>query len=315
MGARSVTGAAIDVGSNSVHMLVARVRAPRRKGTLGTLVPVDDRSDLIGLGDVVHDLGAIPPDQLQAVVDSLHAMSATAAELGAREMVVMGTEPFRRAQNADELVAAAERHLGVAINVLTERQEAELSYVGVTCGRRPSESLAVIDIGGGSTEVALHVPGRPLAVIPLRLGSARLTGRIVRHDPPTRTELDELMAAAHGAVSAGEWPEMPARLERAVFLGGTATNVARLGRLDRSHLDDDLVTLAALRAEEVVRYFSVRPRRARQLAAGVAIVRALLDQLGLAEAEVSDASLRDGAILARAAYGAEWLARLDELTG
>jgi exopolyphosphatase / guanosine-5'-triphosphate,3'-diphosphate pyrophosphatase len=309
-----VTGAAIDIGSNSVHMLVARVRPVRRRGSLGTLLPVDDRSDLIGLGDVVQGVGSIPPEQLQAVVDSLRAMRAAAADLGARDVVAMGTEPLRRAANADELVAAVERQLGMTIAVLTERQEAQLSYLGVTGGRRPAEPLAVIDIGGGSTELALHAPGAPLQVIPLRVGSAVLTSQIVRHDPPTAAEIDQLRAAAQRAVAAAPWPDGQATVERAVFLGGTATNVARLGRLDRSHLDDDQATLAALSADEVVSYFGVRPRRARQLAAGVAIIRAVLDRLGLATADVSEASLRDGAILARSACGDEWLARLDELT-
>jgi len=89
--------------------------------------------------------------------------------------------------------------------------------------------------------------------------------------------------------------------------------VARLGVLDRAHLNEDLSTLARMTADEVVGHFGVRPRRARQLAAGVAIVSVLLDRFLLGQAEVSEASLRDGAIIAGLAKGDEWLASLDDL--
>jgi exopolyphosphatase/guanosine-5'-triphosphate,3'-diphosphate pyrophosphatase len=309
-------GGAIDVGSNSVHLLAARIKRSRRKSALGTLVALEDRSDLIGLGDAIQDNGLIPPEALQATVDSVHAMCDSAAETGATDIVVMGTEPLRRATNADEMIAAVERYLGLTMHVLTERQEAALTYLGVTAGRPSEEALAVIDIGGGSTEVALSLPEMPLAVVAVATGSARLTNAIVHNDPPTWPELDELVAAARDAVAEAVWPDLQAgSVERAVFVGGTATNIARMGRLDRRHIEEDLSTLAKMPAEEVISHYDVRPRRAMQLAAGVAIVRAVLEQLNLPEAEVSEASLRDGAILVRAACGDEWLERLDSLTG
>jgi exopolyphosphatase/pppGpp-phosphohydrolase len=98
-----------------------------------------------------------------------------------------------------------------------------------------------------------------------------------------------------------------------VFVGGTATNVARLGVLERAQLERDMATLARLTADEVVATFGVRPRRARQLAAGVAIVAALLDRFGIDQAEASEASLRDGAIVAALARGDAWRAALPDL--
>jgi exopolyphosphatase/guanosine-5'-triphosphate,3'-diphosphate pyrophosphatase len=308
--------AAIDVGSNSVHLLTARIKRPRSQaGGLGTLTTIDDRSDLIGLGDVVHAKGHVPVQQLQEVIDSLMTMRNAARDAGASDIVVIGTEPLRRASNSQELITAVSRFLGMPMHVLTERQEAELTFIGVTAGKPLGQALAVADIGGGSTELSLYMPDRPLEVVPLRIGSARLTNSRVRNDPPTWPEIDTLIATARDAVAAAEWPPIePGMIVNAIFVGGTATNIARMGRLDRTHLEEDLATLAKVPADEVVSLFGVRPRRARQLAAGVAIVRAILERLNLPEAEVSDASLRDGAILARASYGDDWLEALSNQT-
>ena len=91
-----------------------------------------------------------------------------------------------------------------------------------------------------------------------------------------------------------------------MFVGGTATNVARLGRLSVEHLIADRFTLGRLTVAQVTSRYDVRPKRAKQLAAGVAIVHALLNSFGIDSAEVSEASLRDGAIIAAARYGDAW---------
>ncbi len=308
--------AAIDIGSNSVHVLAAQARRTVRPGMHVELLPLVDESDLIGLGDTVDAGGAIQPEPLQAVVDALQRQVGLAVDAGAAHIAIMGTEPLRRASNTDELIAAVQRFTGQTIHVLSVREEAELTFVGVTGGSMPPDALAVVDIGGGSTEAAIHVPGRELDVIALPLGSARLTNAIVAHDPPTHDELSELMAVARDVVDGAIWPEHAGvNIGRVVFVGGTATNVARLGVLDRAHLNEDMSTLAQMTAEEVAAEFLVRPRRARQLAAGVAIVSALLDRFLLGQAEVSQASLRDGATICALLRGDQWLSALGELIG
>jgi len=308
--------AAIDIGSNSVHVLVARSARNIRPGVAAQLTPLADSSELIGLGDVVDSGRRVPPESLQAVVDALLSQIALAESVGASQIAIVGTEPLRRATNSEELIAAVRRFTGRTVHVLTVREEAQLTFLGVTAGLTPPEALAVIDIGGGSTEAVIHVPGLDLDVVPLPLGSARLTRAIVNNDPPTADELAALVAAARDIVDGAIWPEHAGvAIHRAVFVGGTATNVARLGMLDRAHLNEDLKTLSQMSADEVVAHFAVRPRRARQLPAGVAIVSALLDRFLLGQAEVSEASLRDGAIIASLFRGAMWLESLDELIG
>src|SRR4051812_41547555 len=104
--------AAIDIGSNSVHLLAARAKGDVRAGTRTELEPLADESDLIGLGDTVDGDGTITPEGLQSVVDSLHRLLHLADEAEASRVVIVGTEPLRRAGNADELLAAVERFTG-----------------------------------------------------------------------------------------------------------------------------------------------------------------------------------------------------------
>jgi exopolyphosphatase/guanosine-5'-triphosphate,3'-diphosphate pyrophosphatase len=299
-------GAAVDVGSNSIHLLVAEVGP--------TLRYLDDRSELLGLGDVVDRRHEIPPEARREVVATLVAYERIAQREGAGTYTMVGTEPLRRAANSAVLQDEVRNATGRELHVLSERQEAQLTFIGVTAGWRPHSPLLVVDIGGGSTELALFRPGRDFSVLALPIGSARLTNAIVEHDPPTDDELDRLQAAA-----AAVGRTLPAAHGQgdgalsAVFVGGTATNVARLGHLDRGTLAEDRQLLHTLTAAEISDQFAVRPRRARQLAAGAAIIDVLLEHFGLAEADTSDASLRDGAMLASLRFGEAWPERLDEM--
>ena len=127
--------------------------------------------------------------------------------------------------------------------------------------------------------------------------------------------MDALDAAAQAVVRALPREAWPGFARRAVFVGGTATNVARLGRLTRAGLAEERRTLGQLSSAQVVEHFGVRPQRARQLPAGAAIVAAMLEWLGLGEAGTAETSLRDGAIIAAARFGDAWPTSIAELFG
>ena len=306
-------GAAIDVGSNSIHLLVATLGPPQTLVRRG-LTTLDDRSVLLGLGEVVDRLGRIPDEQRGQIMTGIAEYVLLARTVGAEAVTLLATDPLRRATDGGEVAAEVGVVTGLPLHVLSERTEALLAFVGVTGGVPPSEPLVVVDIGGGSTQMSIYTPGEPLTLVPLTIGSARLTRGNVEHDPPTRDELDRLQRAAAAAaeqVPSLDWPanETP----RAVFVGGTATNLARLGRLTRAGLKEDRRTLAKMTSAQVVEHFGVRPQRAIQLAAGAAIVDALRERTGLNEALVSESSLRDGAIIAAARFGDAWPDRLSEM--
>lgn len=301
-------GGAIDIGSNSVHLLVAVVGP-------GWLEPLRDTSELLGLGDTVDRNGRFPAAERAQLIEVLRTYVQTADRSHAQRLTLIGTEPLRRAANADVLVAEIAAATGLDLHVVTERDEATLTYLGVTRGATPDAPVIIVDIGGGSTEVVVFVPGEALFIESVPVGSARLTNSIVKHDPPTDHELDRLREAAARATGRLQLPASASGVAEAnaLFVGGTATNVARLGRLTRKAIVQDRRTLSKLTVTELTARYKVKRRRAGQLAAGVAIVDALLDRFGLQGAEASEASLRDGAIIAAARLGEEWPDRLDEL--
>lgn len=308
-------GAAIDVGSNSIHLLVAELAPPQTLVRRG-LNTIDDRSLLLGLGEVVDRLGHIPDGQRGQIMTGIAEYLLLARTAGAENVTLIGTEPFRRAPDGEEVAHEVAVLTGLPMHVISEHTEALLTFLGVTGGMTPTEPLVVVDIGGGSTEVSVYEPGKALTVLPLAIGSGRLTRALVKHDPPTARELDRLRDAAVQA--AQELPRMkwPAgKAPRAVFVGGTATNLARLGVLTQAGLVEDRRTLAKLTSAQVVEHFAVRPQRAVQLAAGAAIVAALLERLDLNVAVTAETSLRDGAILAAARFGDAWPDRLSDLFG
>lgn len=282
-------GAAVDVGSNSVHLLVAELLPDG-------LRYIRDESVLLGLGDSVAQHGEIPPAKTAQLIEALTGYREVAQSLGAAMITIVGTQPLRQARNGTEVVEQVEAATGVALNVLSDTAEAELTYLGATGGRAPSKPLLVVDIGGGSSEVIIGRPGRELEVASLPTGSARLGEGSVEHDPPTPNELNRLRAGAFSLVGG----LAPADVRDAIFVGGTATNLVRLVPLTRVGLEQAHGLLASLSADDLVARFAVNSRRARQLPAGLAIVEALFAHYDLAEAEVSQASLRDGAIIGAA---------------
>lgn len=314
--------AAIDIGSSSINLLTAT----------GSLERIDQRSELLGLGEAVDRHGRVEPDDRGLILTAIEDYVDLARGAGATRLTLIGTEPLRRAANASEVVALVRSVTGLALRIVSVEQEAQLAFIGACAGRVPDRPTAVLDVGSSTTLIGLHRAGDPFTVETLKLGSARLTWTIVEHDPPTDRELARLADGAREALA--ELPEtafpdpqvvkrgrsrlglaQPAEPVRAIFIGATATNLARLGPLSRAALAEDTRLLGVLSVGEVVRRYGVRPQRARQLAAGAQIVDALLERLGLEEGAVSDASLRDGAILAAARFGDDWPGRLGELLG
>ncbi len=294
-------GAAIDVGSNSVHALVAEVHGHR-------LAPLVDTSEFLGLGRAVDGTGELGPALTARLTETLAGYVERARELGAGRVVILGTDPLRRASDARGALDAVATRAAVRPVVLGHDEEALLTLLGVTAGRPVVRELVVVDIGGGSSEVlAVGPTGDPVAA-GLAIGSARLTGRFVEHDPPTAAELDAMLAAAREALAAAPL----ATPSSVIAVGGTATNLLRIVRptrdraINRKRLAEAMLFLLSEPASEVAARFGIRDERARVLAAGAAIVGALFERYAVERIRVSDASLREGAILAIVHAGATW---------
>jgi hypothetical protein len=305
----AVVGAAIDVGANSAHLLVAAAGGHR-------VEPLLDESVFLGLGDRVGERGLIGDEARRELVTVLVAYAATARRLGARDLTVMGTEPVRRAADAAALVHDLEREAGVPLHVLSHDEEAMLTLLGVTLGRPVRSELLVVDIGGGSCELVQVRPGGTVQATGIALGSAHLTRDLVRSDPPTLAEIEALKAAAREALA--QAPDV--RPSELIAVGGTASNLLRLMPstsldrvLTRRRIAVALAMLTVQRSGEAAERHLLRPQRARILPAGAVIVDAILERYARDRLRVVDEGIREGAVLAAAAAGPGWRDRLPEL--
>ena len=302
-------GAAVDLGSTSVHLLVARVIDHR-------IEPLIDESVFLGLGAAVERDGVLGSAGRIGLADSLAEYALAARRAGATAITFVGTEPLRRLADAARIVSEVEAATGVSLYVLGHEEEAFLTLIGVTEGRPVEHDVLVVDIGGGSSEFVSVGPRQRAVAVGLRLGAARLTGRHVQRDPPGPDELIRLREAAAEAVAVAP-SSRPAEI---ILVGGTASNLLKIvpdGRLKRRLTTSDLETafgvVAGHSAEALVERFLVRPARARILGAGAAIVEAIMARYGVGEVRVADGGVREGTVVAVAHAGAAWRDRLEEL--
>lgn len=307
-----VVEAAIDIGSNTVHLLVGMV-------TEHGVTTLADEGAGLGLGDTVDSEGRLPWAVRVELLDVLAAQAEVARRWQARDLVLLGTEPLRRAADRDEIATAVLGRLGCRLDVMSHAEEAELTLLGVTRGARVPDQLLVVDIGGGSSEWVVVGPASPPATGLLPSGSRRLTSACATPDPPSGADLARLRveAANLARLSIAAPP-----VDRAILTGGSATNLAKalaaLGgsagpSLTRVAVETVMGMLAGVSSAASADRFRVSPARARVLPAGAALVLALFDAFGIDEATVSDASLREGAILALASAGGEWREQLSQL--
>jgi exopolyphosphatase/pppGpp-phosphohydrolase len=305
----STVGAAVDVGANSAHLLVATVSGHRLEALL-------DESAFLGLGDRVAADGYIGGDAREELAATLAGYAEAARGLGATEITIVGTEPIRRAADSAMLVHEVQRRAGVPFHVLGHDEEALLMLLGVTGGRPVTSELLVVDIGGGSSELVFIGPGQAARAMGLRVGSARITRDLAKSDPPTLAEIDAMREAVRALVA--DAPEAnPAEI---VAVGGTASNLLKLlpatavdGLLTRRRITVALAMLTVERSAEAAERHLLRPQRARVLPAGALIVDAILEKYAADRLRVSDEGIREGTILAAMAGGPAWRDRLGTL--
>lgn len=300
-------GAAIDVGSNSVHLLLTELDGDPP-------VVLRDESVLLGLGAMVDLEGFIPDESAAAAIDALLEYVEAVEEEGVESITLLATEPLRRASNRSHFCQAVEEATGLPLHVLSHEEEALLTVIGVLDGEPVDEPLLVLDIGGGSSEIVLLEPGADPVVGVMPVGSARLTAQHVEDDPPTAEEVAELRAESHHLLSG-----MPVgHPERGIIVGGSGTNLVHLtteegdegaddpGVIDRERTARAIEIVKSTPTAELVETYGLRERRIVQMAAGASLIEATLDCYNLDRLEASDGSLREGIIIAREEAGDAW---------
>jgi exopolyphosphatase/guanosine-5'-triphosphate,3'-diphosphate pyrophosphatase len=307
--------AAIDCGTNSIRLLVADVPPT------GAHTDLLRRMEVVRLGQGVDATGRLAPEAIERTRLVLAEYATAARDLGATDVRMVATSATRDAANRAEFEEMVRATLGRLPDVVTGREEAELSFLGATASvdagaaahglHPPRPPHLVVDIGGGSTEFVLGDAGGLGAGRSVDIGCVRLTERHLRDDPPTAgqialAERDIRVALADVAA------EVPvAQAASLVGLAGSVTTVAALA-LHLPAYDSEVIHGSRIPVDEVRRVSAdllaaprsrraaspvMHPGRVDVIGAGALILRVLMDEFGLAEVTVSEHDILDGIAL------------------
>ncbi len=297
--------AAIDVGTNTVLLLVAE-----RRGD--ALVPVLERAEITRLGRGVDATGRLDPAAIRDTVAVVAEYARAARALGVAEPACVATSAARDAANGEEFFAAARAAAGVEPRIIAGDEEARLVYASAWRdfgGRGP---LAVLDVGGGSTEFIVGEGPAPRARVSLQVGAVRLTERHVRSDPPTAGELAQVRTAAREALRPlADLAAGPGA--RLVGVAGTVTTLSAVSQalpaydaervhgatLRRDELEALIGKLAPMTVAARAALPGMEPKRADVIVAGAAVVAAAMDVAGFDRLTVSDRGVRWGLLYDR----------------
>ncbi len=304
---RSMRIAALDLGSNSFHLLIADVHPD------GTFEPIAREKDMLRLGDDVARYGRITPSLADRAVASVRRLRQLADALGTQEVIAKATSAIRTATNGSELVDRIEAETGVEVEVIGGVEEARLIFAAVRASLvlEPAPALCV-DIGGGSVEFVIGDSAGLRWSSSVPLGVGRLTAELVQSDPPSRTD----RAALEARIRDGLAPIVDeARARKPLMAVGTSGTINDLARLAAVNDEGDIPASAnglriqadQLRAlqRRIVRMSSterrrlpgIEDKRADLLPAGVTLLATIFDVFEIGAMVTSDWALREGIVL------------------
>jgi exopolyphosphatase/guanosine-5'-triphosphate,3'-diphosphate pyrophosphatase len=284
---------ALDIGSNTVRMLVARPAG-------GNLAVLLDLGVYASLGQGVDRTGRLRDENQQRALDAATDFVERARAAGAEEICAVATSAIRDAENGREFIERVRGATGIEPEIISGDREAELTFIGATLGRSLGVETVVVDLGGGSGEVIAATGTTPKWLKELPIGSRRMTERFIQSDPPTADQL----AAVEGHIRSllKQLPE--ASPQQGIFSGGTANVLPGvLGRpgppaaLSGSDLDRLLTIVQGLTADGLAREYGLPPERAQVLAAGAATLAAIARFYRLDAVTLPGTGIREGMII------------------
>ena len=299
--------AAVDLGTNSTRLLVADVSD-------GKVTDVARETRITRLGEGVDERRRLLPVPVARVRNVLSDFRRTAEELGAERTLLIATSAVRDAENGEAFLGEIEWSYGFTTRLLSGHDEAMLMFRGVTSERRLDGGTMIIDIGGGSTELVAGGPDGVRWHESLDIGSVRVTERFLASDPPTVAELDDAATAVRALLAERVPDEIRSDTRSEIGVAGTITSLAGLAlgldeydrdrihgfRLGAEALGAQLERLASVPVADRRTLRPLDPDRAPVIVGGALIARELLAHFDLAELEVSERDILDGAALAAA---------------
>lgn len=296
----------LDVGSNTVHLLVVDAHHG------GPPLPQSSHKAVLRLMRYLDPLGGITDEGVAAIVEAVGRAAEQAAAAGVEELLSFATSAIREAANGPQVLDEVAARTGVTLRVLTGDEEARITYLAVrrwygwSAGR-----LLVLDIGGGSLEIAAGDADYPDVAVSLPLGAGRSTIAFLPDDPPTAEQVAALRRHAREvlATAARQFDGMPVPAHvvgssktirsLARLAGSTSDGIGALERsvLRRAVLDDWVPRLAKIPADARPALPGITPDRTFQIVAGGVVLSEAMRAFGVDELDVSPWALREGVIL------------------
>jgi exopolyphosphatase / guanosine-5'-triphosphate,3'-diphosphate pyrophosphatase len=292
--------AALDVGSNSFHLIVAEVE------TGGRIRVLDRAKEMVRLGDSTLHKGVIAPEVFRRGLDALRALRRIADRHKVDALVAVATSAVREAQNGGEFVRAARDEAGIDIRVIRGDEEARLIYLGargsLDLGKR---RVALFDLGGGSLEIVLADAQELYFTASLKLGVIRLAESCPCSDPPSARERSHLAERVRTMLDPVISRVRAMGFDDVAFTSGTASALAGLLRADGGGGKSTiaLADLAALEQRLGTMTIAARgrmtgldARRTDTIYAGAVVFRTALELCGAEEATLCETALREGIV-------------------
>ncbi|MEU1055050.1 Ppx/GppA phosphatase family protein [Streptomyces sp. NPDC005876] len=298
----------LDVGSNTVHLLVVDAHPGARP------LPAHSHKAELRLAQLLDADGAIGTEGVDRLITVVREALQAAEDKGVQNLLPFATSAVREARNADDVLTRVRAETGVELTVLSGAEEARLTFLaarrwfGWSAGR-----LLVLDIGGGSLEIAYGIDEEPDAAVSLPLGAGRLTAARLPGDPPHPDDVRALRrhVRAEIAGTVGEFTRLGPP-DHVVATSKTFKQLARIAgaarsaeglyvqrQLKRESLEGWVPRLAGMTAAERAELPGVSEGRAGQLVAGALVAEAAMDLFGVESLEICPWALREGVILRR----------------
>jgi exopolyphosphatase/guanosine-5'-triphosphate,3'-diphosphate pyrophosphatase len=305
--------ASFDLGTNTFLLLIADVSG-------GRVEPVCEKETIVRLGKGVDAAGNLDAEAIQRGCECLQEYVALAKQHGAEKIFAVGTSALRDAANRREFLDAVFEKTGIHIEIISGEKEARLAFVGTVSNKANlPEPIAVLDIGGGSTEVVIGKLSRvekiSLQARSADIGSVRLTERFIQSDPVQPEEMMRIRQQAETVLRAAWPPNNLADVKTLIGTAGTITTLAAMAQtmreydpsridgfiLTRQKLGDIIVELRQRTVAERRQLPGLSPARADVILAGAIILETFLDLYKFPELMVSDRGLRYGVLVEAAA--------------
>lgn len=300
------TFAAVDIGSNSVRLKIARLKGRR-------LLEVHEDREVTRLGASVFRDGFLSPDAIGDTVKVLRRFHRAVQREAADVVRVVATSALRDARNSRAFIEWVRSATGWKVEIISGLEEARLIHLGLVSNNRITASpVLMVDLGGGSCELTISDKGAIRETVSLPLGAVRLTNEFLRHDPPRKTELRRLQGFIGREIARMQERIIRLKPKAVIATSGTADSLAAVSRglskgkgpkntVTRAHARRIAKLLARLPVEGRRKLSGVGPKRAEIVIAGAEVYAELLERCQLSSFRFSPLGLRDGLLAQMAA--------------